>query len=39
MRLILRGTFTVPFFVFGAKDFSGVEESDFLVGGCANSKS
>ena len=33
------GTFTVPLFVFGAKDFSRVEDTDFLVGGCANRKS
>ena len=33
------GTFTVPLFIFGAKDFSRVEDTDFLVGGCASCKS
>lgn len=35
----LGGTFTVPFFIFEAKDFSRVEDTDFLVGGCASCKS
>ena len=29
----------VPLFIFGVKDFSRVEETDFLVGGCASCKS